>query len=68
MGQLHPCQCRSHPGDDQSFRSLAHNGRRQWPSVMSVPAWRPSLEVADIVRAYASAYRARHPAGQVVKP
>ena len=35
---------------------------------MSVPALRPSLEVADIVRAYASAYRARHPAGQVVKP
>ena len=28
---------------------------------MSVPALRPSLEVADIVRAYASAYRARHP-------
>ena len=28
---------------------------------MSVPAWRPSLEVADIVRTYASAYRARHP-------
>ena len=28
---------------------------------MSVPALRPSLEVADIVRTYASAYRARHP-------
>ena len=40
MGQLHPCQCRSHPGDDQSFRSLAHNGRRQWPSVRG-PLTRP---------------------------
>src|SRR6516165_12440584 len=28
---------------------------------MSVATVRPSLEVADIVRAYASAYRARHP-------